>query len=313
MHISASALRYFVALAEERHFARTAERLHITPPSLSQQIARLEQTVGRVLFDRSPRGVQLTAAGEELLPLAREAVRAHMDVEDWARDHPAAAPPLRVGIVASGAGNLTAAMLTTVVERHPALRLQLVRLGFFDAAGALENDTVDVALTLSPFPATPGIRATSLVQEARVLVLRADHPLASRESVRIDETNHLPFVVPSDAPPEARAWWLVDPRPDGTSPRVSAVADDVEGLMDLCSAGLGVNIATESVATHFGRPELAYLRLVDVAPADVIFVRRRDARHPAVGAFERVARELAASTAAGKDYAERPTQENDDD
>ncbi|MDF2993595.1 MAG: hcaR 2, partial [Microbacterium sp.] len=270
MGISASALRYFVALAEEQHFARTAERLHITPPSLSQQIARLEKSVGRALFERSPRGVRLTAAGEELLPLAREAVDAHREVEDWARAQPVVVPPLRVGIVASGAGNLTAAMLTTVVERHPALRLRLVRLGFFDTAAAIDGDTVDVALTLSPFPENPGIVATTLMQEARVLVLRADHPLAARKSVRIDETNHLPFVVPNSAPTEARAWWLVDPRPDGTSPRVSAVADDVEGLMDLCSAGLGVNIATASVATHFGRPELAYLELTDVAPAEII-------------------------------------------
>lgn len=294
MSISAAALQYFVALADELHFTRAAERLHLTVPSLSQQISRLERQVGQRLFDRSPRGVRLTAAGEELLPLATEAVRAHGAVVAWAQHATAPLPPLRVGIVASGAGDLTSEILTGIVERFPQLRLQLVRLGFLDAVPALERHTVDLAITLAPLPPSDRVVARPLLTEPRVLVIRADHPLAQHESLTIDQTNDLGFVVPSEAAGDALAWWLVDPRPDGSRPRVVAQADGVEGLMELCAAGIGVNIATRSVATQFGRPGLAYLDLTDIEPAQVLLVRAVNAGHPAVPDVERIASRITA-------------------
>lgn len=291
MHISDTALRYFVTLAEELHFTRAAERLHITTPSLSQQIGRLEKRMGRTLFRRSPKAVQLTADGLALLPLAERAVDAHDAVLTWVgADQRSTA--LSVGIVASGAGEITSRILMTMVQRYPDVRLQLVRLGFFDALSAIEERKVDAALVLSPPPEGPGIVVTPLITEPRVLVVRADHPLAGRNSISIEETNDLDFVVPSAAEGPARSWWLVDPRRDGSHPHVAATADDVEGLMELCSAGVGVNIATRSVATHFGRPDLRYLEIVDAAPADVLLVRATQPRKEATIAFEQIALEI---------------------
>ncbi|MEL7974814.1 LysR family transcriptional regulator [Isoptericola sp. F-RaC21] len=310
MDVSTAALRYFLVLAQELHFGHAADRLQITSPSLSQQISRLEKILGCRLFERSPRAVSLTTAGEELLPLAREAVEAHEAVHAWARVGRSRPAPLRIGLVASGAGELTSTILTAAVGRDPRLTVQIVRLGFFDATEAVTTGRVDVALTLGPLPPARGLRSAHLLDEPRVLVLRADHPLAGRASVHVDETNDLGLVVPSGAPDEARAWWTADPRPDGSRPRVVTVADDVEGLMELCAAGIGVNIATRSVATSFGRPGLAYVPIDDVDPAEVLVCWATRPRHPATPDFVRTALALSDRTArtdrvTGADEAER--------
>ncbi|WP_156760216.1 LysR family transcriptional regulator [Microbacterium karelineae] len=299
MHISEAALRYFVAVADELHFGRAAEALHISPPSLSQQISRLERQTGRRLFDRSSRGVALTSAGEQLLPLAREAVAAHAAVVDWASGRAATAQPLRVGIFASGAGEHTGRIFAEVTRRRPGLRLEIVRLGFFDARPALAAGSVDVAFTIEPFPADDEHVARRIGSEPRVLVLRDDHPLAGRNGVRIDETNDLGFVFASDATPAARELWLVDPRPDGSHPEVTGVADDVPGLMDLCVAGIGVNIAARAASTHYARDGLAYVDIVDIDPVDLLLVRRADRSHPDALVFEAIAREVAEPRGSG--------------
>ena len=108
MDVPIHVIRYFCVLAEELHFGRAAERLSITPPSLSQQISRLERLDVR-LFNRSPRKVELTSYGRELLPLARRVYDDHDQVLSWGRSvrRDRDDPVLRVGVVATGAGTLT--------------------------------------------------------------------------------------------------------------------------------------------------------------------------------------------------------------
>jgi DNA-binding transcriptional LysR family regulator len=291
MEVTAAQIRYFVAVADELHFGRAAQRLRIAAPSLSQQIARMERALGARLFERGPRSVTLTDAGLDLLPLAREAESAHRAVERW-RGGDAGAPVLRVGVVAAGAGSVTTRILRELVEHEPRVRVALVRLAFFDGARALRDGDVDVAIAPADEVSGEGLTSEPLVEEPRVLVVPADHPLAARESVSIGETDHLDFVLIGGAPPRTRAWWLVDPRPSGVRPRVVAQADGVEGLMELCAAGIGVNIAAASAESHFRRADLAFVPIRDIPPVRIDVARRAGRTPGSVAAFLSEARRL---------------------
>ncbi|WP_062289511.1 LysR family transcriptional regulator [Demequina phytophila] len=289
MDVSVPTLRYFCVLAEELHFARAAARLTITSPSLSQQIAGLERTVGGQLFERTSRSVALTELGRALLPRARQVVDAHDDLTAWLAERRAPEEStLRLGVVAAGAGPLTAAIMTAV-SQIPNLRLEMRRVGFFEVERELTARRVDAVLAPAPLPHDQAILSTApLWTEPRVLVMRATHPLATRESISIDEVRDETFVAVSGEHADAIAWWTVDPRPDGSHPRLGPRADDIEGLLELVSAGMGVNIAAASAAAHYPRADLAFVPIRDIEPATILLCTRRR-REGVVAAFEEIA------------------------
>jgi len=295
MDVPIHVIRYFCVLAEELHFGRAAERLSITPPSLSQQISRLEQQLDVKLFDRSPRKVELTTYGRELLPLARRVQDDHDQLLSWGRSvkRDRAAPVLRVGVVAAGAGSLTTAAIAATMQAMPQARIEMRRLGFFDVAEELEGGRVDVVFAPWPMRLPPRVRAEPLWREARVLVVRADHPLADRESIPILETNDEMFLSVANGPPEVVDWWIVDPRPDGTRPKRGPTADSVEGLLELVAAGAGVNIAGQSASKHYRRDELAFIPITDIEPATIVLCSLSDSPNPMVGSFRETAQALS--------------------
>lgn len=295
MDVPIHVIRYFCVLAEELHFGRAAERLSITPPSLSQQISRLEQQLDVKLFDRSPRKVELTAYGRELLPFARRVQDDHDQLLAWGRSvrRDRMAPVLRVGVVAAGAGTLTTAAITATMQAIPQARIEMRRLGFFDVAEELEGGRVDVVFAPAPLRLPPRVRAEALWREARVLVVRADHPFAGREEISILETADLSFVSVAGGPVDVVDWWLVDPRPDGSRPRRGPTADSVEGLLELVAAGAGVNIAGKSASQHYRRAELAFIPITDIEPATIVLCSLSDSTNPMVDTFRETALTLS--------------------
>lgn len=294
MDISIQVIRYFCMLAEELHFGRSAERLNITPPSLSQQISRLERQLGVKLFDRSPRSVELTEHGRHLLPLARRLQDDHDRVLDWGKQirTQSDAPMLRVGVVAAGAGTLTTAAIAATLQRVPDARIEMRRMGFFEVFEELEKGRVDVVFA-PPVPSPPRVRSEPMWQEPRVLVVRTDHRLSERDTISISETADEVFVTVGSGPPEVVNWWVVDPRPDGSRPRRGPTADSVEGLLELVAAGAGVNIAGQSAARNYRRAELAFVRIEDIPPARIHLLSLRDNRSRMVQTFRATARELS--------------------
>jgi DNA-binding transcriptional LysR family regulator len=277
MDVSIPTLRYFCALADRLHFGAAAESLKISSPSLSQQIARLEQVVGERLFDRSSRAVSLTEAGAALLPHARRAVQSHDEVVTWIESRQGARQPvLRIGVVAAGAGPLTTAAIMSAVQQVPDLRLEMRKVGFFDAQTELVADRVDAVFAPAPLSLDERtVQTTPLWTEPRVLIVPASHPLADRNAVTIGELAAETFIGVSGGDPHALAWWLVDPRPDGTRPAVGAVAQDMDGILELVAAGVGVNIAAASASAHYRREGIAFVPIVDIEPATVLLCTRR--------------------------------------
>lgn len=301
MDVPIQVIRYFCVLAEELHFGRAAERLRITPPSLSQQISKLEQQLGVRLFVRSPRKVEITMHGRELLPLARRVQDDHDLLLAWGRSlqREGEAPTLRVGVVAAGAGSLTTSAIANTLQKVPTARIEMRRLGFFDVAPDLEAGRVDVAFAPWPMDLPPRVVVEEIWREPRVLVTRADHPLAQREAISIAETAEEVFVTASGGADSIVNWWVVDPRPDGSHPRRGPTADGVEGLLELVAAGAGVNIASESASRHYRRDELAFVRITDIEPATLVLCSLSGATNPMVRTFREIARELSPLEAHG--------------
>ncbi|WP_406637351.1 LysR family transcriptional regulator [Amycolatopsis sp. WGS_07] len=178
-------LRYFVAVAEERHFGRAAARLHMTQPPLSRAIKQLETDLGASLLDRSPAGVTLTAAGTALYDEARTLLAG----ADQARARVAAAAgpgTLTLGTLADSSEPVGIRLAGEFRERHPGVRISVREADLTDPTTGLRAGLVDVALTRIPFDTT-GIRTQVLRADPMGVVLRADDPLAGRAQVRREE------------------------------------------------------------------------------------------------------------------------------
>lgn len=290
MDVTVQQLRYFVAVAEELHFTRAAERLRIAAPSLSQQITGMERRLRTTLFHRTSRSVRLTDAGRELLPMARRAVAEVDGIAQWAHNRSSEGERLRIGtMVASGPAS---AIFTAATERFPEVRWEIRRFGFTGCFAALRAGEVDAALVAQVRPpAVAGITAVELWREPRVLVVPESHRLASRESVGIEETDDEVFVGAEDTPADD---WFADPRPSGARPRIDQVVRNFEEVLELCAAGVGVNIAGASAAETYPRPGVRYVPIADVPEAVTYLCTRAGTVPPLLRAFRQLAVRVAA-------------------
>ncbi|WP_019927757.1 LysR family transcriptional regulator [Nocardia sp. BMG111209] len=297
MDLSLHALRYFVAVAEELHFGRAAQRLRLTAPTVSEQITKLEAKLGVALLRRTSRRVELTPDGLELLELARATLADHDRIVAWAeRKHRQREPVLRVGFV--GANSVITEILSSAARELPGIRLETRQLSFTGGVEALVDGEVDAAFLPGPVPRRPGrLRSLVVDRDRRVLVVPAGHPLAQRDSVGIAELGDETFIAAA-GPAEVVNWWVVDPRPDGTSPRRGPRARSLEEMLELCAAGLGVNLAPESVAVYHSRPDLRFVLVPDIPPAEVLLCTPAEPGHPLTTAFVRIARRHARTATA---------------
>ncbi|HEX6360259.1 LysR family transcriptional regulator [Actinophytocola sp.] len=177
------ALRYFVTVAEELHFGRAAERLHIAQPAVSQQIARLERELGVQLLDRSPRRVRLTDAGRRVLDAAQDT----LDAADRVRM--AAEAPTRATVRIGTTAGLTARLergIDALRERAPAFDVVLVDLPVTARLNALRRGDLDLALARGVLSA-PGLRVLPTWSEPLRAVVSSRHPAATRETISITD------------------------------------------------------------------------------------------------------------------------------
>ncbi|MFF2133141.1 LysR substrate-binding domain-containing protein [Streptomyces olivochromogenes] len=182
-------LVHFVTVAEELHFGRAAERLHIVQSAVSQQIRRLERELGAELFDRSPRHVRLTGAGERLLPEARAVLAA----VERARASVAVAEVLRLG-TSTGLGAHLDRVLAGFAGRKPAVQVELVSLPARERFARVVDGRLDAAFVRGAEP-LPGVRVLPLWPDPLVAALPAGHPLAARDGIDLAELAPLPLSI----------------------------------------------------------------------------------------------------------------------
>jgi DNA-binding transcriptional LysR family regulator len=287
-------LRYFVAVAEELHFSRAAERLHVSQPALSKQIRQLERSLGFPLFRRDRRSVELSGAGEVLLPSVRRLL-AEWDERfgEAARRAGEEAALLRVGFQTSVAGDLYAEIARCFARLRPGWRLALRLHGWSDATGGLLHGSADAAFLWLPVPDLERLEHEVLRREPRHVALPVGHRLASRRAVRMADLLEEPFVA---LPPEAgtlRDHWLALDSRGGHPARIGAEAATPDDAFEAVAAGHGVVLLAEGNAQLYRRPGIVSRRVLDIAPAQLAIAWRRGDRRPAVRDLVRAALEAA--------------------
>ena len=297
-------LRYFVAVAEELHFGRAAQRLGISQPPLSQQIQALEDELGACLFERTNRRVALSAVGELFLPEAR-AVLAQLDkaVAVTSRARAGELGELKVGFTSSAPFTSTIPRaLRAFRQACPAVHLDLRELSSREVAEAVGEGLLQVGMIrpLDPLPA--GLEALELFAEPLVAVLPAGHPRAieGASGIALAELADEPFVFfPRSFGTGLYEQVLGLARGAGFSPRIVQEASEAMTLIGLVATGLGVTVLPASFS-RLRIDGVVYRTLRDAdASTAVWLVRRRGEASPLVQRFAELLERETRGTSTG--------------
>lgn len=295
-------LRYFLAVAEEKHFGRAAVRLHMAHPPLSSQIKQLEAELGTVLFERTTRKVELTHAGALLVERARQILAdieaAEFDVAEIGRG---AAGVLRIGFSGTATYRLMPEIVRLAQTELPNVRLQISgELLTPQMEAALLENRLDLAILRPPVQSAE-LDVDELEQTSLVAVLPIDHPLAHTvrpdESLSVTSLSGIDLVSYPRTSAVASAVWELCRRAD-FRPRIVQEATETSTLIAMVSAGLGVALvpASASLPLHEG---IAIRPLTENVTIGLGVARRipsnsaPDAPSPLQSSFTRLARQAA--------------------
>jgi DNA-binding transcriptional LysR family regulator len=280
-------IRTFVTLAREGNLTRTAQRLHLSQPALSLQLKKLHEQLGLVLFERTPRGMRLTRAGEQLLPAAQRALEAATELDSLAAGISGqVGGRLRIGTIVDPEFLRLGPFLKRLVEYHPGLSTDLAH----GMSGAVRREVaanrLDVAYTLG-LPGMKDVEAGFEVLTLTPFSYRVIAPPGWQERVRGKDWKalaRLPWIgTPADSVHHRLLAGVF--REAGASPRIVAQVDLEPSMLDLVRSGVGLSLARDSVAlraAHAG--SIAIADRVEV-PAELGFLCLRARRtEPAIAA-----------------------------
>jgi DNA-binding transcriptional LysR family regulator len=275
MDITVQQARSFLAVAEELNFTRAARRLHMSPSSLSEQITTIERRLARPLFRRTSRHVELTESGEALRPLAKRLVEAADALHEWAAARPAT---VRLGSPVSSPRfrALLAALTTTMPEVDWRVR----SLPFAQVYPALTTGAVDCVFVAEGTPPPASVQAIPLWREDAIVVLHEHHRLASRVALHVDDLRGETFVTTEDAATSER--WLTGISPGGAPPKILPAASTLDEVLDLCGAGMGINIAGAFAPDTYARKGIRFVPLKGVPPRTTYLCLRRESHSPEI-------------------------------
>lgn len=277
-------LRYFLVVADELHFGRAAERLHLTQPPLTVAIKGLERELGVQLFDRTTRRVTLTAAGHAFKDRVQAAVA---ELDDAAGDVADVAAgksgKLRVGFVSSASYTTVPEAIRAFRQQRPRIDLVLNPLTSGEQIEQLLDGTLDLGLIRDPGD-VPGLNLELLSTEDLVVVLPDTHHLAAAQELRPGDLEGEPMILfPYRLMPGfvARVLRLFEPL--AAPPAVVQQAIHQETVLGLVAAGLGISVLPESVQ-RFHMPGITTRRFAG-RPQTELHVARPFGSSPAVDEF----------------------------
>ncbi|MDT0483869.1 LysR substrate-binding domain-containing protein [Streptomyces doebereineriae] len=275
-------LRYFVAVAEERHFGRAAERLHMAQPPLSQQIRQLETELGVQLLHRTTRRVDLTEAGRAYLERARGILADVDEAGQHARLVAAGSVGhLAIGCVGSATYSLLPALSRRLTEELPGVDFSFRgEMLAPDQVEALRTGAIDVAL-LRPVAADLSLTVHTLRRDRLVVAVPADHPLARRKRLRAADLAGADLIVHSADRRSVMYDVVVGLLRDaGVEPHIRHEVGETSTLVTLVAGGLGVAVVPEPV-TALALDGVAYRPLSGAgARVELAVAHRADRSEP---------------------------------
>jgi DNA-binding transcriptional LysR family regulator len=273
-------LRYFVAVAEELHFGRAAQRLAMAQPPLSRAIRQLERRLGVVLLHRTTRSIALTEPGAVLLREARAALAA-VDAAERRTRRAAGRPGVVLATKAGASSELLSKLLDAYAAEPGAVAVEVLLCGPGEQEALLRDGRADVALLHRPFDTTAGLDTEDLHTEQQVLVLPAGHPLAHRPHLSSAEVAALTDLPLPRWPRQDGSY------PDGPGPKVR----DHTQLAQLIALGRTCAVMPESVRTHL-RDDHAIVPVPDAPAVTTVIAWPPHSRSKAVADLVRTATRL---------------------
>jgi DNA-binding transcriptional LysR family regulator len=256
-------LRYFVAVAEELHFRKAAERLHVAQPAVSEQVRKLEQELGVRLFNRTQRSVALTTAGMALLEEARHVLR-HADVAQQAARNAGdqATMRLRIGYLPDSLPARVPRALRNLAVSAPRVHVDLETGPALRLIAEVRAGRLDAVVTSLPAP-TNGLRMTPLGEQRAVAVLPVTHAHATEPAVALQRLAPERLVVlPREANPAFHGAVIAMCHDAGLSPTLVEVPEPrVEHVLLAVAAGAGLALLPESVTERFASPVIRFVAL----------------------------------------------------
>jgi DNA-binding transcriptional LysR family regulator len=239
-------LRQFVAVAEELSFRRAAARLHMSQPPLTVTIKGLEAEIGRSLFERSKHHVKLTGPGSLFLFEARRILAQAERAVQIAQS--ASNGVLHLSHLGSATLGILPPLLRDFQRDYPSIELNVTMAGTFHQVEMLRRGEVDLGLIRVPIEDARGLKVTVLCEEKMLIAVPADHPLATRKTVKVEMLAAEPFI--SYPPPEGPSFegiFVSACQRAGFYPRVVQYAMQMLTKLSFVSSGLGITLIPDSM------------------------------------------------------------------
>jgi DNA-binding transcriptional LysR family regulator len=288
-------IEIFLTLAEELHFGRTAERLHVSTARVSQTIRKLERRVGAALFERTSRRVGLTPIGHRLEEDLRPA---HQQILEGIDRAIAAGRgidgELRVAFVGTAVGQFLHQVATAFHRQHAACHVQVMEARYSDFLDLLRADEADLVLVPVEVAEPDIVTSPVLFHEATVLAVSARHPFARRESVSLEDLARDTVLRPRSLPDYMDESLVPRRTPGGRPIERGPEFGTVQEMLSLVGAGQGIFPVPAHAARFDTRPDIVYVPIRDGLRRERRFIWRATAETHRIRAFTRVAREVVA-------------------
>ncbi|MEV4775888.1 LysR family transcriptional regulator [Microbacterium sp. LWH12-1.2] len=270
MNLDWREVEVFLEVAQELHFGRAAENLRLSQARVSQTIKSLEMRIGAPLFERTTRRVSLTSIGngllKELHPAREAVINSFAHAIDQARS---ASGTVTVSFFSTLAARVAVDIFTELATRHPGMTGELRETPLTDPCQPLRDHEVEVAITQFPVNEPSITSGPVILREPLVLGVGIDHPLASRESVTLEELGDVQIFRPGGSP--SRHWlenYLPWNTPGGRPIARGPSVTTFQQMLALIANGEGVSPMGAHNARYYPRPDIAYVPISDASPLE---------------------------------------------